>query len=221
MQTTGGAEYTPHAYATRLRDTEVVPPEEDFKRSYAWSASSHIPSTLRSFHLEYLNRTLLSNTKLNKMKVADPPPTVCHLCEVPANSYHMCNECIFPLVCKDSLKLFLTTKNFPQQLLNDTFLNYGWDVPRVQLQQSHMTQLAILILMGRKTSFDMFKHENWSSCTAQFITAKMLTAAKLAVIACRASGADEVLAQDFLNWTLDRVNHTLTEVERRLGVLRI
>ena len=84
-----------------------------------------------------------------------------------------------------------------------------------------MTQLAILILMGRKTSFDLFKHENWSRCTAQFITAKMLTAAKLSVIACRASGADEVLAQDFLNWTLDRVNHTLTEVERRLGVLRI
>lgn len=206
-------DYTPPAYLTRLRDGETVPSKEDFVRSYRWASDSRIPSILRSFHLEYLNRTLLSNTKLNNMKVHDPPPPNCHICRTPANTHHMVNRCVMPRMWRQNIRRFLSSRQICQDFGEEVFLDYGWFKQESQLDGRLQAQLAIIILMGKKAAFELYRHPNWASCTPQLVVAKMITAAKLTTTASKTTCEDDIMTADFLNFILEETNTTLGQVE--------
>ena len=206
-------DYTPPAYLTRLRDGETVPSKDDFVRSYRWASDSRIPSILRSFHLEYLNRTLLSNTKLNNMKVHDPPPPNCHICRTPANTHHMVNGCVMPRMWRQNIRRFLSSRQICQDFGEEVFLDYGWFKQESQLDGRLQAQLAIIILMGKKAAFELYRHPNWASCTPQLVVAKMITAAKLTTTASKTTCEDDIMTADFLNFILEETNTTLGQVE--------
>ena len=63
-------EFIPNSYNTRVCDNENVPRETRFfKFSYKMLKSSDAPASSRSFHPEYLHRSLNSRTKHEAMNI--------------------------------------------------------------------------------------------------------------------------------------------------------
>ena len=120
--------YIPPSYHTRNRDGIDIPANPaQFRQAYLPLRIKNLPSKLHSFHLEFLNRTLVSRTKLMKWDVDDAPNITCTHCHCPLSSSHSINRCILPTMCRSFLKQLFREQNLPDIFSQDCFLDYLWD----------------------------------------------------------------------------------------------
>ena len=95
------------------------------QRSYTPLGYSDIPSLSRSFHLEYLHRSLISQTKQEAMNRGIN--LYCNHCNELASSTHVLNDCILAQLCQKIFIKFFESRNMKQRLLQtEVFYEYFW-----------------------------------------------------------------------------------------------
>ena len=129
-----GEEYVPPSYASRIRDNIDVPKNpKNFIEAYRLLQIPKVPSRIRSFHLEMLNRTTVSSVKLNKWTPnpdgsAIIPSEYCQHCKCPANSTHIIHRCVLPFMCRAFVKQIIQQEKLPEIMREETYLDFGWPV---------------------------------------------------------------------------------------------
>ena len=118
-----------------------------------------------------------------------------------------------PHMWRQNISRFLSARKIGQDFGEDLFLDYGWFKQDSQLSERLQAQLAIIILMGKKAAFELYRHPNWAPCTPQLVVAKIISAAKLTTMASKAACEDDIMTVDFLNFTLEETNNTLGQVK--------
>ena len=99
----------PQGIENRLKENIECPPLDQWMQSHKKLMSGHMPVRLKSFCVEFLNRTLVSRNKLYKFNIAELGVTssICELCNVVANTEHALFECKFPQFCAQTIADFL------------------------------------------------------------------------------------------------------------------
>ena len=125
-------EFIPNSYKTRIRDNEDVPREEKFfKYSYKMLKCSEASASTRSFHLEYLHRSLNSRTKHEAMNMVGADAFCVH-CTCLSSSSHVLNDCILAKITQKTITEFCRHKGYKQDLLADeTYLSFLWWDPKI------------------------------------------------------------------------------------------
>ena len=98
----------PPGLLTRERDRVEIFDLEDTMRSFKRILNEKIPLRLKSFHVEFINRTLWSRNKLWKFGLADNPN--CNICFEVATTEHCLFFCTFPTFCASKIANFLDKK---------------------------------------------------------------------------------------------------------------
>ena len=101
---------TPPAFQTRIKDN--IPMQitnQQFKSVYIALAKYTLPAEVHWAALEILNRTMLTPKLLflNKKRV----DSLCNRCHVPADNFHITNECAVPFLAFRALQEFSKSKN--------------------------------------------------------------------------------------------------------------
>ena len=124
--------FIPNSYTTRARDNVDAPRDLlHFKGSFKLLKCSEIPAITRSFHLEYLNRSLNSRSKHKAKNLADANAFCVHCTDI-ATSLHVLNDCILAKLTQKVITKFCEHKGFTQNLLADeTYLSYIWWEPKI------------------------------------------------------------------------------------------
>ena len=124
--------FIPNSYNTRLRDNEEVPREARyFKASYKMLKCSDIPASSRSFHLEYLHRSLNSRSKHKAMNIMNADAFCVH-CTSTATSSHVLNWCILAKITQKVITEYCKHKGYKHNLLSDkAYLSFLWWEPKI------------------------------------------------------------------------------------------
>ena len=124
--------FIPNSYKTRIRDNEDVPRDKKFfKYSYKMLKCSDAPASARSFHLEYLHRSLNSRTKHEAMNMVGADAFCVH-CTCLSSSSHVLNDCILAKITQKTITEFCRHKGYKQDLLADeTYLSFLWWDPKI------------------------------------------------------------------------------------------
>ena len=96
---------------------------EEVMRSCKRILKEKIPVSLKSLHIEFLNRTLYSRNKLFKFGLVEPP--ICSICHEVAMTEHCLYKCYF--------LLFYTTK-----IANFLDEKYHREVPHIHLARKKL-----------------------------------------------------------------------------------
>jgi len=211
--------YTPPSYFTRRRDGEDTPRDKScFNQSFYLLNNSYIPSSSRSFHLEYLNRTLISHTKLTNMNIADENP--CPHCKTLATQDHMINDCIFPKICHILFKQFMVDQGWDtRETLSETYWAFFWPVKTIEYRK--YIQLACFWIEIKKSAHKIAQTSRFPRFRALNFQAKILTAIKMANASTKHLPNQET-AQTLTHFMLDKIDsiphhyaELLYEINRR------
>ena len=162
----------PQGMLTRARDGIEFPPPEQWLNSHKKIINGPMPIKLKSFSIEFLNRTLVSRNKLKKFDNGELGVTssTCVLCKKLANTEHALFECKFPQFCAQKISDFLDEKfhnSVPWISVNkrNLFLYscYLDEIPKIVQYE------IILLTLVMKSRFLHWsannKWENWSKLT--------------------------------------------------------
>ena len=125
-------EYVPPSFYTRRRDNINCPRDPKlFKASYHPQTFSDLPASTRSFHLEYLHRSLNSRNKQALMNRPNANLSCSHCNEI-ATLSHVLNDCFIAQLIKHCFKAYLDKKEWKNNLIkDDTFLEFFWWEPKI------------------------------------------------------------------------------------------
>ena len=137
-------EYIPPSFFTRQRDNVNCPRDPElFKAAYHPLTFSELPAATRSFHLEYLHRSLFSRNKQYLMLKTNTSPNCPHCNEI-ASSAHVLNDCFIAQMIKKSFKAFFQHKGWKNNLLSDdTFLEFFWWEPKIWAHRQYKELWAV------------------------------------------------------------------------------
>ena len=178
-------EYLPPAFFTRERDGISLPLHRDsYIKAYLPLSYSEIPAITRSFHLEYLNRTLFSRTKQEAMKVSRVN-SYCNHCNELASSSHVLNECILAQIIRRTFILFFKEKEMKHELLQtDIFYNYFWWDPTTMNNQLYR-ELWLVWAETRRHAHSVNFLPRFDRFGCYHFTAKAITAFRKAAEAAK------------------------------------
>ena len=179
------SKYLPPSFFTRERDGISLPPHrESYIKAYLPLTYSEMPAITRSFHLEYLNRTLISRTKLESMKVSRVN-SYCNHCSKPASSIHVLNDCILAQIVRRTFIHFFKEKKMNQALLQtDSFHDYFWWDPATMNNQLHR-ELWLVWVETRRHAHSIDFLQRFERFGVYQFTAKAITAFRKAAEAAK------------------------------------
>merc|ERR1711915_481335 len=168
----------PQGILTRVRDGIEFPSPEQWLSSHKKIMNGPMPIKLKSFSIEFLNRTLVSLNKLKKFDKEDSGvnSSICILCKKIANTEHALFECKFPQFCSQIISDFLDAKfhnSVPWISVNkrNLFL-YSCFIDEIPKIVQYEIILLTLVMKSRFLHWSASnKWENWSKLT---YTAQML-----------------------------------------------
>ena len=99
------SEFPPSWTSIRIRDWVETFDAEEVMKSCKRILKEKIPVSLKSMHIEFLNRTLCSRNKLFKFGLVESPN--CSICHEIATTEHCLYECSFPRFCTTKIATFL------------------------------------------------------------------------------------------------------------------
>ena len=92
---------------------------------------SDAPASTRSFHLEYLHRSLNSRTKHEAMQM-EGADAFCVHCTCLSSTSHVLNDCVLAKITQKTITEFCRHKGYKQDLLGDeTYLSFLWWDPKI------------------------------------------------------------------------------------------
>ena len=147
--------------------------------------------------LEILNRTYPSPKKLHLMGVASPPPRVCPLCDLIADSPHLITDCILPQCFLLNWARFCKFKKFPSIFFDETFFEFSFRLPLKTANFQIQTQLFLLFSSIKKASFSLYLDPDFAQLSYIKCWAKTQTAAKLAVESAKINRIPNALISDY------------------------
>ena len=213
--------YVPPSYNSRLRDrAPIVQDPALFCNSYSWTTKSYIPSLFRSFHLDFLNRTLLSPNKLTKMKIPNPPPHICPHTNTLAHSEHCLMYCIFPEIVTRVLNDFLIHMNLPK--VTTEWIAFQW--PIKDFNFDILKQLFLLTAAFKMCALSIHTAENFHRFHGDMFHAKFISCVEKALDAARVAKLPSRLISNLSNWLPDNflnIRYTISETIRDVAVLRL
>ena len=151
----------PPGLLTRIRDGVESFDVEDIMKSCSRVLREKIPISLKSLHIEFLNRTLYSRNKLFKMGYVESP--MCSICHVTATTEHCMYECSFPSFCASKIATFLDEKfhkGVPHIHLARKKL-FLYNIYINELHPSAGNQVTNLILTLKKSYLQFAATERW------------------------------------------------------------
>ena len=125
---------TPPSFQTRINDKIPMQiTQQQFKSVYIALANYTLPAEVHWTALEILNRTMLTPKLLylNKKRL-DP---LCNRCHVPADNFHLTNECAAPFLAFRALQEFSKLKNIEFVIQNFSLFLPIQNVPSIINEQ--------------------------------------------------------------------------------------
>ena len=165
----------PPGLLTRERDGVETFDMEISRRSFKRILNEKIPLSLKSFHVEFINRTLWSRNKLWKFGLVDVPN--CGRCLEVATTEHCLYFCSFPSFCASKIANFL-----------DNRLHGG--VPHIHLARERLFlhcmyidelpsrfcgQIMNLVLSIKKSCIEFASDDRWVNWTRIVWYAQLFT----------------------------------------------
>ena len=172
----------PPALDTRIRDNVESFDKETIMKSFSRILQAKLPLKLKSFHVEFIFRTLPSRNKLCKFKLAET--SRCGRCLKTADTEHILFYCDFPSFCMKMIAKFLDhtfNRGIPRiHLCRQKWFLYNIYTEEIpQKAQSEITNLALLI---KKFCIVTAAEDKWRTWNQTVFFAQLMSQIKRVIL---------------------------------------
>ena len=154
----------PPGLITRVKDGVETFDAEEVMKSCKRILKEKIPVSLKSLHIEFINRTLCSRNKLFKFGLVESPN--CSICHEIATTEHCLYECSFPRFCTTKIATFLDEKfhrGVPHiHLARKKLFLFNMYIDELHPLRMGCSQIMNLILTLKKSYLQFAATERWS-----------------------------------------------------------
>ena len=200
----------PPAYETRIRDGVDCPRDKTkFSASYLFIEKAPIPSSLKSFQLELLNRTLCSPAKMVNMKIwIEANQDICPFCHVLANTSHVVTYCVIPTMFFLIFKLFRPfCRPLSKFQLEPTSFEFSFPMGTVPRQIE--VELQHIFISIKRLSLLSHLEPRFSQWNRTVLYAKILTTAKSVFDVRRFSHQPCKISESLIQYMIDSADHII------------
>ena len=190
----------PSSWATRKRDNCTIPVElQQLKNSYKFSIHPKIPPSMRSFHYDYLSRTLPSLTKLSQFKNNEFTDDLCPRPEckdLSATSEHIVFHCIFATSILNFVKKAKINRDIDAKM-DDNFYLFPFTE-----KNNHKSFLESFILATqiKMTAFKIVTEERFHSWNHNHFYLRLLNILKNSIQICELYHIDIKFLHELLEY---------------------
>ena len=197
----------PPAITTRIKDNIDFPTTETFMSSFEKILNMKIQSKFKSFQLEYLNRTLVSKSKLFHFKQTDSK--LCSKCDVVSNTEHALYYCYMPFKFADLLVTFLDKKfhkNVPKIGANRLNLCLH-NVLIPELPTSIQCETTHLCLNAKTNFLRLSREENWTRWPMNVMIAHFIVFTRETIKLRLSTNSSILFLYDFENFLIQSIDN--------------
>ena len=172
----------PPALDTRIRDNVESFDTESIMNSFSKILRAKLPLKLKSFHVEFVFRTLPSRNKLCKFKIVQS--FLCGRCIQTANTEHILFYCDFPRFCIDKISKFLDDM-FNRGVPHISLCRQKWFLFNIfpeEIPQRVHSELSNLVLLLKMFCISSAAEDKWRTWNNTVFYAQLMSHINRAIL---------------------------------------